>query len=683
MNTATKVGISPRRLESPLTSIAEWENWKHAMVYSLSLDPDFKPYLNDEFEFGPKTRLLPNRKLVATGGDYPVRAETKCAIVDMMLNNIALHCPKIPHNDIVRECGSLNEVWQVIRLHNNIESTGALLNEVWKIQRQPSETPQALYSRLKQAYDDSLIRAGTVKYKAAKLTEDEEMSPTLHCTIILHWLQILHPKLRDVVTQQFSTQLRDGSYASIWPEISRSVDSLLQGITEGEGSSLCRFQPRSDYRNSYGYQSRSDFSSRSRGSPSLRARGSFPRSRASNRSTPQYSYCMYCKLLERTGYLSHPTDQCKFLQKDKGDYSSRGAARQVDVEDYEQEYDDYYDDSYPDYPQDHPRVYKITDHQINLVTVNASPTLSVYHNNIPYDIILDSGGTTNAMNTGTAEELECDIRPTVHRAWQADGVTELNVIGETSVEFQRQRKQFCLRALVLDSPTPTILGGMPFFIDNDISICPAKSQIIIGDSDIVQYNNTKSAKMSARRIKCYTVRSESKKVILPGEAVNFNVPNHVVKDGGVAVEPRFDNPHNMMSMKEWPHPGIHQVVNGELKIRNTTHEPIMIRKNSHICNIIPESDYAPSDDLKVEVGVTKSDQSTVKLPVKKTSQYSALVQIDPDGMLQPDEKEKFKSLISTYDEVFNPAIGTYNNKSGPVYVEVNMGSEPPPQFKGR
>ena len=69
------------------------------------------------------------------------------------------------------------------------------------------KTLRALYSRIKQAYDNNLIQKNSIKYKDKKLTEDEEMSPTLHCTIILHWMQILHPKLQDLVTfvQSYAT----------------------------------------------------------------------------------------------------------------------------------------------------------------------------------------------------------------------------------------------------------------------------------------------------------------------------------------------------------------------------------------------------------------------------------------------------------------------------------------------
>ena len=202
-----RYGPGVRCLDTPITSISEWEHWKHSVIYQLRLEPDFKPFLVENFVFVAKTRLAPNRQLTATTGENALSREERCSTVDFMLSQIAQYCPKIPHNDIARECASLAEVWQLIRLHNNIESSGALLNEVWKITRLPHETPQQLYSRVKQAYDDSLMRANTIKYKDAVLPADEEMSPTLHCTVILHWLQILHPKLRDVVTRQFSTQL--------------------------------------------------------------------------------------------------------------------------------------------------------------------------------------------------------------------------------------------------------------------------------------------------------------------------------------------------------------------------------------------------------------------------------------------------------------------------------------------
>ena len=138
------------------------------------------------------------------------------------------------------------EVWHVVRLHSNIETSGALLNDIWNIVRLSNETPQALYSRMKQAYVDNLIRKDTLKYKDEVLKEDEELSPTLHNNIILHWLQVLHPKLRDLVTQRFCTELRNSTYASIWPEICRSVDTLLKELSDD--GTICRFGDTSRFK---------------------------------------------------------------------------------------------------------------------------------------------------------------------------------------------------------------------------------------------------------------------------------------------------------------------------------------------------------------------------------------------------------------------------------------------------
>ena len=110
------------------------------------------------------------------------------------------------------------------------------MNDVWNFERKrdpvtkKEEDPMSLWSRLKQAYDDNLIAKNSLIYKDETLTEDEELSPTLHCVIILHWMNLLHPGLRDLVTQKFSTQLRVGSYAAIFPDIARSVKTFLNEL---------------------------------------------------------------------------------------------------------------------------------------------------------------------------------------------------------------------------------------------------------------------------------------------------------------------------------------------------------------------------------------------------------------------------------------------------------------------
>ena len=146
--------------------------------------------------------------------------------MDILLEQIANFAPTIPRNDIVRDSASVQDVWGKIRLYFNLEKSGALANECWSVKRKPEESPQALFARLKQTYDENLLSSFGLAHVDGPLTEDEEMSPSLHNNIIMHWLNILHPQLRDTVTTRFSTQLRSQTYAALFPEISRSVCSL-------------------------------------------------------------------------------------------------------------------------------------------------------------------------------------------------------------------------------------------------------------------------------------------------------------------------------------------------------------------------------------------------------------------------------------------------------------------------
>ena len=203
--------VIPLGEEETLASI---ERWKQNVIYHLRLNEEFRPFLTTQF--GKKSRANPNRSLRDETKSESVKNEAgltrvvttliqskedKTFTVDLLLDQIANFAPLIPRNDITRDSGSLHDVWQKIRLYHNLEKSGGLMNICWTIKRKPEESPQSLFARLKQSYDDNLICADGLNYIDGPLQEDEEMSPSLHNTVILHWLQLLHPQLRDAVTQ--------------------------------------------------------------------------------------------------------------------------------------------------------------------------------------------------------------------------------------------------------------------------------------------------------------------------------------------------------------------------------------------------------------------------------------------------------------------------------------------------
>ena len=111
----------------------------------------------------------------------------------------------------------------------------------------------------------------------------------------------------------------------------------------------------------------------------------------------------------------------------------------------------------------------------------------------------------------------------------ADGVTELKVLGKTQFELTRNAKAFSITALVCEME-PVILAGMPFMVEHDVGVRPAKNQIIIDGSDVVQYEPKRSPiKNSSRRVTSFTIHSPKSTVILPDEEVKFPLPTHLCR----------------------------------------------------------------------------------------------------------------------------------------------------------
>ena len=285
--------------------------------------------------------------------------------------------------------------------------------------------------------------------------------------------------MRDMVSQRFSKELRDATYASIWPEISRSIDSFLKDLND-DSASICRYDSSPNYPSSrYSEPNRSPW--RGRGNPT-RFRGA-PANRSHNKQ------CDYCRLTGRRAYYSHNIEDCYFLKKERPT-----ASNAIGVE---EEYDEHYAEFLEVYNES-PKVREETSckvHVINKITTEDSPILPLYKGNKVYSVTLDTGGTTTVMDDGTAAELQCELYPTSQRAFMADGVTELKVHGITQFELTRNSKSFAITALVCEME-PVILAGMPFMKEHDVGVRPAKNQIIIDGTDIVQYDPKHSASLN-------------------------------------------------------------------------------------------------------------------------------------------------------------------------------------------
>ena len=656
------------RTLTEIETLSSIEIWRQNIIFSPNCNEEFRPFLEDDFEWGKKSATRQYRSLTTdTSGTNQKTAAQKSALVDLLLSQIANWSPLIPRNDIIKDCASLNDVWQRIRLFYNLQTTGAFLNECWNIKRGQNESPQALYARLKQCYDDNLLQRNGLNHIDGKLHQDEELTPTLHNSIILHWLEILHPRLRDLVTLRFSTELRNNTYALLFPEISRSLDGLLAELEDDASASRAYNSYNSSRRGPAFGDKRYQYKN-SQNSNSFPYRDKPSYSNQSNTHSHNEKSCDYCRIMGKRAYKSHTIDECLFLKK-----QSRAATCEVDPDDISSHYEEFFNDAN--------QSTEVIEHVLNRVAVYASPILTLYHKQKAYNVTLDSGATCNLLEEADAESMDCVIKPSNQRVRMADGKSTLEVVGETEVEFYRNNKSFKLNALVCRSTGTNILAGMSFLKDNDVAIRPATDEIIIDGKDIVRYDPVrKFSDNHCKRLTTYTIKSVDRSVILPGQSLSVPLPSALKTEMCVAIEPRIDsavNVHHTKELTPWPKPALYTVNEGKISFTNDSKEPVMISKHEPICSIIPEcSDSLPQSEYdEHEVYHSKI--------MNKSEPYSKPIQLNPDSVLTKEEEDAFRELLLTYDGVFNPVVGKYNGKSGSCFVEVNMGKTLPPQNKGR
>ena len=158
-------------------------------------------------------------------------AAQKVAQLELMFGQIANYCPVISRNTIVKNSTSVDNIWQSIRTHYGFQSTGGHFLDLADIKLEQGERPEDLYQRLMAFVEDNLLTAsGGIKHHEESPTEDEDISPTLENLVLLLWLKLTHSELPRLVKQRYGTELRSRTLASIKPEISQVLDSLLEAV---------------------------------------------------------------------------------------------------------------------------------------------------------------------------------------------------------------------------------------------------------------------------------------------------------------------------------------------------------------------------------------------------------------------------------------------------------------------
>ena len=314
-------------------TITSFEAWRHNLTYILTLDRNFAPFISSKWE--KRTRANPLRGFVDdTEANVPTADDRKTAAqkvvqLELMLGQVANYTPIITRQTIVRNSTSLEQVWQTIRAHFGFQASGAHFLDFTDIQLNHNERPQDLFQRLMAFCEDNLLKAdGSLTHHGETIEEDEELTPSLENLVVLLWLKLVHKDLPRLVKQKYATELRSRTLASMKPEISIALDSLLDELHSNANASVLRSSSTSQ---GYRYNKPTSF----------RSRSTTPRLSASGPS------CPLCKAKGQPD--QHFLSKCVFLPESDRRYLTKARIVQApdeDSQDHEctRQHDDYPED---------------------------------------------------------------------------------------------------------------------------------------------------------------------------------------------------------------------------------------------------------------------------------------------------------------------------------------------------
>ena len=124
-----------------------------------------------------------------------------------------------------------------------------------------------------------------------------------------------------------------------------------------------------------------------------------------------------------------------------------------------------------------------------------------------------------------------------------------------------------------------ILAGTPFMSTNDISVRPARQQILKDDTNIVHHGTSPSYSPNrVCRTTAYILKPEATSVIWPGSYLELVLPSDLQPECTLAIETRTDK-----FLNNWPPPSIIEAVSGKVLYLITLTSPCLYAK----MNILP------------------------------------------------------------------------------------------------
>ena len=247
------------------------------------------------------------------------------------------------------------------------------------------------------------------------------------------------------------------------------------------------------------------------------------------RQPRQDKVCPLCKQAGRSN-TNHFLSQCTFLPDN--DRHLMVKARQI-VGILDDEQDTNYDlDPDPPCPETTLPTPDVVAYRIQ---TRQSPYVDVFHGHRVVRVTIDSGATGNIIRHSTAKHLGCPIISSAQSVQQADGSSQLQVVGEIRTSFTRDNTDLTFEGLVvqdLDVEDP-FYGGKRRCQERGATWQWLYLHIRIPGLSQSPHN----------RRRAFVLRAPTRsKTVWPGEFLEVQLPDDAPPGSEYAIEPRTDAP---------------------------------------------------------------------------------------------------------------------------------------------
>ena len=223
------------------------------------------------------------------------------------------------------------------------------------------------------------------------------------------------------------------------------------------------------------------------------------------------------------------------------------------------------------------------------VQTRQSPYMDVLHSHRVVRVTIDSGATGNMICHSTAKHLGCPIISSAQSVQQADGFSQLQVLGELRTTFSHDNTDFMFEGLVVEDLDVEVLAGTPFMEANDVAVRPANREVLLGNGSVYTYGSKFAPSPLPTVRRAFVLRAPvTSKTVWPREFLEVQLPDDAPPDSDYALEPRTDAPssHYLKLSQLWPQPGVISNVARAIRIPNLSTEPRTLKRHEHFCQVI-------------------------------------------------------------------------------------------------